>query len=234
MGKTISAAFFAMVAISAISQEATSYDAATYGPRVIVQSEMQNMIDSWFKGAETNGMVCAISFAPSFEKESPVFYVNFINTTTNFARGFLQIPIQNRASIKLFDSHGSIVAKTKEGEKFGIWTDSQMQDWFDSNREKPAPPGYTGSKSERDRKGISIFLFPSEYTQVTDGLSLPQLFQIKTTGEYTFHFQMKVAQTKVDEAKNITLNLFWLPEVIAKVQIRPENIGQTNSISGGQ
>jgi hypothetical protein len=213
------------------AQTASSNDVNTSN-MLAVAADMQSVYSSWDKGAPTNGIVCAISFAPSSWKGSPVIYVNFINTTTNYIRGLLQIPIEARANIELLDSEGKAVPKTNEGKKFGVWTDQQMKDWFEDNREKP-PQFPWSRKSERDTKGIAVILFPLLDAQISVGISLPLLFQIKQAGKYTLHFQIRVAQTKVDTSGKIDLNIFWLPEVVAKVQIRPEDIPLTNSIPNG-
>ena len=114
--------------------ETNNYNTVLYGPRAIVDPDMQGTVDSWFKGAKTNNIVCAISFAPVFEKGSPIFYVNLINTTTNYIRGLLAIPIQNRANIGLMDSEKNVVPKTEAGKKYNVWTDQQIKDWFEDNR----------------------------------------------------------------------------------------------------
>jgi hypothetical protein len=189
---------------------------------------LQKMIDSWAKGAETNGIVCGISFTPSFGKRSSVFYVNLINTTTNFIRGLLRIPIDGRANIDLLDSEGKPVPKTDAGIKVGVWTDQQIKDWFENNREKPWPFGH------KESKGIADILFPLWPVQIGAGISLPQLFQIKQAGEYTLHFQMRVAQTRVDTSGKIELNIFWLPEVVTKVQVSHEDITPPNLLLNSQ
>src|SRR5665213_494799 len=87
-----------------------------------IAADMQGVYNSWDKGAPTNGIVCAISFAPSSWNGAPAFYVNLINTTTNYIRGILVIPLQNRAKIELLDSNGKAVSKTDEGKRFSVWT----------------------------------------------------------------------------------------------------------------
>jgi hypothetical protein len=187
--------------------------------------DLQKMIDTWAKGAETNGIVCAIDFAPSSRKGSPIFYVNLINETTNFIRGLLRIPFDGHANIELLDPKGKPAPKTDAGKKVGAWTDQQIKDWFENHREKPF--------AEKKPKGIADILFPLWPATISNGINLAQMFQLKQAGDYTLHFQMRVAQTKLNTSGEIELNIFWLPEVIAKVQVRPEDIPpenvQTNS-----
>jgi len=198
-----------------------------------IAADMQGVYNSWDKGAPTNGIVCAISFAPSSWNGAPAFYVNLINTTTNYIRGLLVIPLQNRAKIELLDSNGKAVSKTDEGKRFSVWTDQQMKDWFENNRERP-PLFPWSRKSVRDTKGIADILFPLWSNTISYGISLSQLFEIKKAGEYTLHFQLRVTQTKVDASGKIELNIFWLPEVTAKIQVRPEDISQENLPSNDQ
>jgi hypothetical protein len=209
------------------TDQTNDYNTVLYGPRAIVDPDMQGTVDSWFKGAKTNNIVCAVSFAPIFEKGSPVFYVNLVNTTTNYIRGLLVIPIQNRANIELLDAGGKSIPKTEAGKKFNVWNDQQIRDWFEDNRERP-PQFPWSRKSERDTKGIADILFPLWPNTISYGISLPQLFQIEKAGEYELHFQMRMAQTKVNTSGKVELNIFWLPEVVAKIQIKPEDILSTN------
>ena len=119
------------------------------------------------------------------------------------------------------------VPKTDAGKKVVAWTDQQIKDWFENNREKP--PQFLGSrKSVQDTKGIADMLFPLWPTQISSDVSLPQLFQIGKEGEYVLHFQLRMAQIKVDASGKMELNIFWLPEVVAKVEIRPEDIQLEN------
>lgn len=212
-----------ILATKGVAQSATNNNVVISSNMSAIGADMQSVYNSWDKGAPTNGIVCAISFAPALEKRTPIFYVNLINTTTNYIRGLLVIPIQNRANLELLDSEGKTVQKTDAGKEFGVWSDQQMKDWFEDNREKP-PLFPWSRKSVRDTKGIAVMLFPLLDAQVSYGIGLLQLFQLKKAGEYTLRFQMRVAQTKIDPSGKIELNIFWLPEVIAKVQIRPEDV----------
>ena len=215
-------------------QTASNYNAAFYGPRAIVDRNMQDMVNSWFKAAETNGVVCAVSFAPTSWKGSPIFYVNIIDTTTNFIHGFLQRRFEGCANIQLLDPKGKPVPKTDAGREVSAWTDQQIKDWFENNREKPRPYWYLGGKNIRETKGIADTLFPLLPQQVSDSISLPKLFQLKEAGEYELHIKMKVAFTRLNSVGEMELKIFWLPEVVAKVQIRPENIPPPGLSSNAQ
>ena len=215
--------FISLLALSSLiaradALTATNYDAALYGPRAIVDTNIQDMIDSWFKGAATNNLVCVVAFdRPYGKKDAPFFYVNVINTTTNFIHGFLETPFEASADIELVDSKGSFIPKTDNGKIFNAWSDQQIKDWFDNIRRER-------SKLRVKSGSITDILFPLLYKQVTGEISLPRMFQLKEAGEYQLHMHMEVALTQLNAAKQIELVIFWLPEVVAKVQIRPEDI----------
>ena len=93
----LTAVFLGLVA--GISSSAQPSSQTIVEPITKRDAGLQAEIDSWPKGAETNGIFCAISFAPSSWKGSPVFYVNLVNATTNLIRGFLRIPFEGHANI---------------------------------------------------------------------------------------------------------------------------------------
>ena len=195
---------------------------AFFGPRVIVRPEMQDTVDSWFKGKATNGLVCAVNFdRPYGNKKSPLFNVAVINATTNFIHAFLKVPLEASANIELLDPKGKPVAKTEAGKQINPWSDQQITDWFNDLLEKR-------SHFQAKSGSITGTFFPLLDFQVRGEVSLPHLFQLKQAGEYTLHLKMKVAFTRLNTAGKIEMNIFWLPEVVAKVQIRPEDIPLEN------
>jgi hypothetical protein len=199
------------------SEEATNGASANniYGPRVIVDTDMQDTVDTWYKGAPTNGIVCAIAFDPPNWSGSSKFNINIVNATTNFIRGFLRFPFETSVNIKLIDSKGQTVAKTEKGEKIKVWTDQEMEQWFEENRQKRGDEAGVA----RNSKGIVDVLFPLMSHQISNEISLPQLFQLKQAGEYELHLQMRAAFVHADSAGKITLTMFSFPEVVAKIQI---------------
>jgi hypothetical protein len=212
----------------AVKSEELTNDASTkdiHGPRVIVDANMQDTVDTWFKGASTNGIVCAIGFAHSYRKGAPVFEVNIINATTNFIRGFLRFPFEKSVNLKLLDSGRLPVPKTEKGEKIKVGTDQELEEWFEENRQKPGDD--PERKVTRNSKGIVDILFPLMSHQISSEISLPQLFKLKRAGEYELHLQMRAALVRVDSADKITLTMFSFPEVVAKVQIPEQNTAPT-------
>jgi hypothetical protein len=178
---------------------------------------------SWSKTNPTNGMACAMCLAPDFEKGSPIFIVYIINDTTNLIRGVLRVPLAGRANITLLDVAGNEVPKTALGKSFGVWSDQKIKDWFEDHRQKP--PRFLGDrKSVQDSKGISDYLVPQLPNQISAGVSLPQLFELHKSGKYTLSLQLRVAQTKVDKSRNVSLELLWLPTLMAQIPVSAEEI----------
>jgi len=197
---------------------ATNYNAALYGPRAIVDTDMQTTVDSWFKGAAaTNGIVCAVQLPSTSQKRPPAFYVTLLNTTTNFIQGWVNLPFEAFASIALFDSDGKLVAKTAAGEKVGTWTQQQIEDQF-----------YKGGHPMVKSRGKTSTLFPLLDSQVGGEISILKMFQIKQAGEYTLHLRMRFVRVTEDTSDKFfgefIFQTIWLPEVVAKIQIRPEDI----------
>lgn len=195
-------------------------NAITNMPTFKVDLNLQEMIDSWTKGAATNGLVCGIDFSrPDVGKNSPTCYVNVINITTNWVRNYLDIPLQGAANIELLDSQGKPVEKTETGKEYGIWTDKQITDW---RKNKP--------------KWITFMALPLEYSQVGAGFSIPQTFKLKDVGEYTLH--VHVAMRPIQGQKGASGEMYypiqWLPEVVGKVQIRSEDIQPENLLRSNQ
>jgi hypothetical protein len=178
--------------------------------------DIQEMINSWDKGAETNGMSCAVFFTRVLNwKLPPICCVNLINDTTNaFYGGFRPSP-EMLFKIDLFDSNNIPVAKTDMGKKYGEpVTQEQLKEWY---------------KKNVNGRGWGTFLLPplSARQQISQ-FSIPEVFQLKQTGEYTLHLNMRLMQSQHDSSGKLYFSIIWLPEVAAKVQIQPEDIASTN------
>jgi hypothetical protein len=207
----------------AFAREPETNSMAGTPPTQVRDPDLQNAINSWAKGAETNGIVCGISFAPYTEKESPIFYVNLINQTTNFVRGLLRMPLEAYAHFDLLDAGGKSVPKTETGAKVGTWTDQQVIHWCERLLKS--------AKGKKQPKGYSDILFPLLPETVSSGISIPRMFQLKQPGDYTLHFRMCVVQAEVAPSREIDLKMFWMPEAVADVPIRPADIGLSDSPS---
>ena len=198
---------------------------ATNNQGISVDPDFQQMMDSWPKGVATNGLICAIQiFRPAGAKELlPLCCVNVINTTTNWIKGYLDIPLQGLVEMELFDPLGNQVEKTAVGKGYDVWTDEQIERWING----------------RPRGGTAFRVSPLLYCKTNGRISFPEAFTLKKSGEYTLHLRMRLVQGDEDSLGQIHLQRIWLPEVVAKVQIRPEDIplpdlppnAQTNSLT---
>jgi hypothetical protein len=192
--------------------------------KVDYDTDFQRMLDSWPKGAVTNGLACALQlFRPSGGRDLlPLCSVNVVNTTTNWVKGYLNVPLQGLIYMELFDSQGKQVKKTTKGKEYVLWTDKQIEDWING---RPRELGFS--------------IPPLLCNQANGSISFPEEFALTQPGEYSFHLRMRLVQNKKDASGRLFLQTTWLPEVIAKVQIRPEDIpppdlpsnAQTNSLN---
>jgi len=173
----------------------------------------QNMIDFWAKGMETNGLVCAVT---PYRANMPThLLVYVINNSTNGLWGGLRLPPEKLFSIELFNAQGQPVEKTDAGKKFGLpVTDTYLNDWF---------------KTHVNQRGSGLFGLKGLEEQEIQDLSIPQVFQLHQSGEYTLHLRIRLIQYRTDAYGKpyFPVNI-WLPEVVANVQIQPEDIPSLN------
>jgi hypothetical protein len=200
-----------------IGAAGTKMNAGTNGYPVI--PAIQDVVDSWVKGAKANGLACAISFAPDSNNGTPLGYVYVINTTTNYMLGYLRLPIEAVSQITLYNSQGEQIKKTAIGEHFEYWTQSQIKNWFDEM-----------NRVRWNRRGFRIDgMF---FQQLSGGINFLQSFQIKQPGEYTLHLAARLVKSEQDKSGQFLTTS--LPEVVAKVQIQPKDIAPTNSVQNDQ
>ena len=55
-------------------------------------------------------------------------------------------------------------------------------------------------------------------------MSLPELFEIKEAGEYSFYVSLRFIEFKESSGGKIYYESTWLPEAVAKVQVLPEDV----------
>ena len=186
----------------------------------------QELIKNWIKGAETNGLCCAVSFdrPPQGKKSHPICYVHLINNSTNFFYGGLSLSPDMLFEVELFDSQGKPVSNTSIGKKFGASvTDQQLNDWY---------------KKNVNRHGAGTFLVPPFFVGDVNQFAITQVFELKQAGEYMLHLHMRLIQCQFNTKSEVSFVINRLPEVTAKVQILPEDITppdlpayvQTNSL----
>jgi hypothetical protein len=185
----------------------------------IVDPKLQEMVDSLAKGAATNGMACGLQFDRAFGRELG-FSVHVINVTTNFVRGFIRMPLEGFAKIDLYDSSGKPVKKTKAGNEVG-WTDSQIRDYHAKLKQKRAD---SYAKYGSASRPTATAFFPLWPETIANHTAFSELFQLTSPGEYTFHLQMRVAQNQHEKDGKTVLHIYWLPEVVAKIQLLTSDI----------
>lgn len=168
---------------------------------------------------------------------SPLCMVRLANSANCRVWG-LHLPIEMLVAIDLFNKNGQQVEKTNYGKTTGLpLTQKQINDWFLPRRIAH------GSMAQ-------AFEASSTFTPEVGGFSIPKAFKLNQAGEYTLHVRMRLIQSCVsDSSGTIRTNILdaqdlghnrtaptvfqsvWLPEVTAKIQIRPEDIVLTNAVS---
>lgn len=206
----------------AVDQQTNSKDgtvavasAKNTGARInrLIDPEFQEQLDSWAKGTETNGLLCAVSLSRvRFPAQPlPVVYINVVNFRTNLVLA-MKLPREALFKIKMFDANGKAVERTSEGKEFVDWTDKQCMDWFKEQ-----------CRIRWSGRWFGVTPAPGYYAQV-GVISLPELFELKEPGEYTVHVSLPVIETKQNASKKIYSETTWLPEAVAKVKILPEDV----------
>jgi hypothetical protein len=164
---------------------------------------------------ETNGLSCTVAISPYADHgfRPPFCYVHGLNEFTNWVRG-LKMPPTNLFEIELSDPQGRPVEKTAEGKMFGLpLTQKQIEDWCNKMARRGWRDGLFYLSKNTSPPGVTI-----------SGFSIPQAFQIRNPGEYTLQLRMRLIQLRMDASGHRYFPVGWLPEVVAKVQIRPEDI----------
>ncbi len=200
---------------SLILNEPGSSVVTIVGDRTEIEPGIKAMIDTWQKGAPTNGMYCAIQLIRHREppKLDPVCYVNVVNPTKGRLERCLYLPNEVLMQISLLDPQGKSVEKTAAGQQFTNWTVPQMENWHKDRFQK----------LPRVRVPY-LRLEPFSYLALP-GLRPGELFQLQQPGQYTLHVRLQLVENKtVDPKKNPQLKIITFPEVAAKVEILPQDI----------
>lgn len=172
---------------------------------------------------KTNGLDCLVEVTervPTYGGEPlsrpPTCYVSVFNHSTN-EMACLGMPAINLLRIVLLDKQGHQVKKTSLGMKYGLpLSQEQIYEWRHhwNNR----------------HQSIFIRLTPNGIPQYSDipteicNFSIKDAFEITEPGEYELHLQLRLVQVGTDKSGKFYYPVTWLPEVVAKVQIRPEDI----------
>jgi hypothetical protein len=176
---------------------------------------------------KTNGLECwAAILSPSIAHNvnrslrSPVCWVYIHNHSTNYI-GCLRMPASYLCRIALLDQQGHEVKKTNLGKTYGqALSQGQIDKWlrnWNNHHQLPYIRIYAGGDPKVSDLRTDICFF-----------SLKDVFEIKNTGEYVLHAQMRIIQAGQDSSGKLHYPVTWLPEVVTKVQIYPEDIPQNN------
>jgi hypothetical protein len=185
---------------------------------------------------KTNGIECLIdvsSRVPTRGNEAllkpPVCWVSIFNHSTDFI-GCLNMSATNLCRIALLDQQGHQVPKTKSGEMYGeTLSQEQITEWRHNWN-------YPHRRMLRRLIPNGLPKYADAPTEI-DSFGIKDAFEIKTAGEYELHLQMRLIQVGIDSSGKFYYPVTWLREVVAKVEIRPEDISppdlqsniQTNS-----
>lgn len=178
---------------------------------------------------KTNGLECwaeilsqSIAHNINSSLRSPACWVYIHNHTTNFI-GCLRMPAPYLCKIALLDQQGKEVRKTTFGNTYGqALSQGQIDKWlrnWNNRHQLPYIRIYAGGIQKLSDMRTDICFF-----------SLKDAFQIIKPGEYELHLQVRLIQTGQDSSGKLHYPVNWLPEVVTKVQIAPEDIQDvTNS-----
>jgi hypothetical protein len=174
--------------------------------------------ESVFRGDLTNGLgfEIRIHYANGAALPFCEFHINNENTNSFY---FLRLPPPAMLKMDLFDLAGKAVEKTDYGKTFGTWRQKEIHEW--------------GIEQYKANYGSHEFLSVQPGGALYYNIGIPQIFLVEKPGEYILHAQMCLINNGNGErdASSIPTHIFrWMPEVVAKVQIRPQDIPQTNSL----
>jgi hypothetical protein len=174
---------------------------------------------------KTNGLECVVNVPRTIpiSGTKPDRGVFVYNHTTNYL-AVLRLPAAQLCRIALIDARGEQVKKTSLGMTFGLPLSQEQIDW---------------SRHHWSNSHQSIFLkvIPNGVPESADvpteicNFSVKDAFDIEEAGEYELHLQMRLVQIGTDSSGKFHYPVTWLPEVVAKIQIQPEDIASTNFLT---
>lgn len=143
------------------------------------------------------------------------------NTSTNLLTCWKGLYGPTYSRIELLDSTGEPVSRTVEGQQIGIRTsDAQIKEMV-KNRFR---------SRVRGRARTDGFI-PIRLGQTCPlGFSIPNLFEIEQSGEYTLKLQTCVIQRVGGEKFDPDLKISWFPEVTVQFEIH-SGVGQPSKQS---
>jgi hypothetical protein len=182
---------------------------------------------SWFVANEiiqlgelgTNGLKCELTIRNSRDivgRQPPVCFVSVLVTVTNdFRNPCWRAYDTNYLEIELLDSSGKPVERTARGQNYRHFpTDQQFQDLFKEKYHQShrlTVQGFGGAGPSPGAHGFTVF-------------SIPDIFQLKTPGEYTLHVKMRLLAIDLARPLGEKLKIIPLPDVTAKIQLESNDI----------
>jgi hypothetical protein len=168
---------------------------------------------------DTNGLSCVfyISNRPLNSGQTPpVCILHIKNMTTNILKCWGGFYGETYSKIELLNTNGDLIKKTTEGKGIGTRVDDvKIREMIDERYKNyveghSRTPGYIIARPGENAGGIMF--------------SIPQLFEIKTAGEYTLKIQTCLIQSIGGENYNPNLKITWFPELVVPIQIHPEGV----------
>jgi hypothetical protein len=171
----------------------------------------------------TNGLKCILTIGndtDSAGRQPPLCYAGVMVTVTNdFRNPCWRAHDTNYLEIELFDSSGKPVERTAKGENYRHFpSEQQVEQLFKENYNKSrrrTVQGFGSAGTSPGSYGFTVF-------------GIPDLFQLKESGEYTLKVKMRLIVIDLAMPLGEKLYAIPLPEVSAKIQIRTEGFAPTN------
>ncbi|MGH7988845.1 MAG: hypothetical protein ACREDS_01435, partial [Limisphaerales bacterium] len=160
-------------------------------------------------------------------QQHPVCIVSINDKSTNTFICWMAYP-SSYLKIDLLDSAGKPVERTEEGKQYKMLLKQRQLEELIKKRDEKHRSGLTRTDG--------FTLVTPKFDERFFSFGIPELFELKQPGEYTLKVQVRlIRRERVGwDSSNPKLQITWLPEVTAKIQIRSEDVSRTNSASGGQ
>jgi hypothetical protein len=181
--------------------------------------------EKYYRGdADTNGFTCVLwvgNHTPYAGQQHPICIVSVNSKSTNTFICWKAYP-SSYLKIDLLDSSGKPVEKTEKGKQYGTLPDQKQLAELIKKQDEEHRSGLTRTDG--------FNLITPKYDERFTSFGLPELFELKQPGEYTLKVQIRlIRRERVGwDSSNPKLKITWLPEVIAKIQIRSEDVQKAN------
>ena len=209
--------------MAAKCQSANRINISPHFSEIISHTSTNSYTDNVYHGEPTNGLGCNIdltTFKPEPRQCVPWFLVYIYNESTNNFH-FVKLPMEALFKIELLDLAGNPVERTIAGKKYeNWWTDKDIYGWIHNEVAKG------------NSRWLFFSLWPSDSKQYGK-FSIQELFMVKQAGEYALHFQMRLVRN-IQDSSGVNQSTILLPDVVAKVQIQPEDIPPENLSATGK